>query len=111
VLFNDEALAKRMTAPLTGLLGEGNVVSEFPTNFGSEDATVLVSPFKDVAVNYMLVGIVEPKFFEASKHGGDPVPANHNPGFRVDLKAIPLGAKIATVSVMELLGKGRTTAR
>jgi hippurate hydrolase len=107
VMVNDDALAKRMLAPLTALLGEGNVLTEFPSNFGSEDAPVLVSPFKDapVPVNYMLVGIVDPQFFAASKNGGDPVPANHNPGFKVDLRAIPLGTKVAAVTVLELLGK------
>jgi hippurate hydrolase len=32
--------------------------------------------------------------------------ASHNEDFVVDLKAIPVGAKIAAVAMMELLGKG-----
>jgi hypothetical protein len=32
-------------------------------------------------------------------------PSNHHPDFVVDLKAIPLGAKIGTTAVLELLAK------
>jgi hippurate hydrolase len=37
--------------------------------------------------------------------------AAHNPSFVVDLKAIPVGTKVATVAVMELLSKGASKRR
>lgn len=55
----------------------------------------------------MNVGTADPKLFEQARKEGKVVPfSNHNPEYRVDLAAIPVGAKVAAVSVLELLGKG-----
>lgn len=52
----------------------------------------------------MLVGVVEPTGFMEAVKAGKPGPyANHMPNFKVDLNAIPLGAKVGTVAVLAAL--------
>jgi hippurate hydrolase len=106
-LVNDEVLAKRLATPLIGLLGSANVVTELPPATGSEDIHLLLGPNTDVPLTFLLVGVADPKVFAAARKQGKPMPyASHNEDFVVDLKAIPVGAKIAAVAMMELLGKG-----
>ena len=107
-LVNDDALAKRLAVPLRGLLGDQSVVTEFPPATGSEDAHLLVGPHADVPFTYLIVGIADPAVFAAAQKEGKLVPySSHNPNFLVDVTAIPLGAKVATVAMLELL-KTRT---
>jgi hypothetical protein len=50
--------------------------------------------------------VAEPGLFAQAQAEGKLVPfANHNPNFQVDLNAIPLGTKIATVMTMGFLQK------
>jgi hippurate hydrolase len=54
----------------------------------------------------MYVGTAKPEHFQKAQAEGKLVPySNHNPDYQVDLDAIPLGAKIGTLSAMELLAK------
>jgi hippurate hydrolase len=105
-LDNDAALIGRITPSLAALIGQDNVVDEFPASTGSEDAHLLRGPHDKVPVAYMLVGVVEPNEFMDAVKAGKPGPyANHMPNFKVDLNAIPLGAKAGTVAVLAALVK------
>ena len=105
-LVNDAALATRLTVRLQTLLGEGSVMSEFPPATGSEDAHVLRGNYTDVPVAYIFVGIADPEVFAQAQNAGKEVPfAPHSPHYIVDLKAIPVGAKIGTTIALTLLGK------
>lgn len=103
-LVNDDALAARLAAPLRLLLGEKNVVTEFPPATGSEDVHLLLGPNVDVPFNYLIVGVADPEAFAAAQESGKGLPYSaHNPNFVVELEAIPLGTETATVSMMELM--------
>jgi amidohydrolase len=103
-LDNDAALIGQLTPTLATLLGEDGIVDEFAASTGSEDAHLLRGEHETVPVAYMLVGIVEPAEFMAAVKAGKPGPyANHMPNFRVDLNAIPLGAKIGALAVLAAL--------
>lgn len=105
-LVNDEALARRMAVPLKALLGDKGVVTALPPATGSEDVHLLLGPHTDVPYNYLIVGIADPAVFAAALKEGKAMPYSaHNPNYVVDLKAIPVGAKVATVSMLELLGR------
>lgn len=106
-LVNQEALAKRLAVPLKTLLGEDKVVTEFPPATGSEDVHLLLGPNVDVPFTYLIVGVADPAVFAAARKEGKMMPYSaHNPNFVVDLKAIPVGTKMATVSMLELMSKG-----
>jgi hippurate hydrolase len=105
-LVNDEPLSRRLAAPLRTLLGERNVVTQFPPATGSEDVHLLLGPHTDVPFAFLIVGVADPAVFAAAQKAGKFLPYSaHNPNFVVDLEAIPVGAKIATVSMLELLGQ------
>jgi hippurate hydrolase len=103
-LVNDDALAARLAVPLKALLGDANVVTDLPPATGSEDAHLLLGSFKDVPFNYLVVGVADPVVFAAARKAGKEIPYSlHNPDFMVDLKSIPVGTKVATISMLELL--------
>lgn len=106
-LINDDALAARLAVPLKTLLGEEAVLEEFPPATGSEDVHLLLGPHSDVPFNFLIVGVADPEVFAAAQKEGEGVSfpySAHNPNFVVDLKAIPVGTRVATVAMMELLG-------
>jgi hippurate hydrolase len=103
-LVNDGGTIARVSAPLKDLLGEKNVISEFPPATGSEDAHLLKGEYADVPVVFMAVGIADPAVFAQSVKDGKGVPFSaHNPNYKVDLASIPQGAQIGTIAVLELL--------
>jgi hippurate hydrolase len=105
-LVNDEALAARLAVPLKALLGDANVMTQFPPATGSEDAHLLLGPHHEIPLNYMIVGVADPAVYAAARKQGKEVPYSlHNPDFVVDLAAIPIGAKVATVAMLELLSR------
>lgn len=105
-LSNDGPLMERLVTPLGALLGKERIVTAFPSSTGSEDAHVLVQPHPSTKVGYMAVGIADAKSVAAAHQKGEVFAFGaHGPNYRVDLAAIPLGTKIATVSVLELLAK------
>lgn len=107
-LVNDAALVARLNVPLKQLLGDQNVVSEFPPATGSEDVHLLMGDHK-IPFDFILVGIAEPALFaEAQKQGKSLPYSAHNGDFKVDLKAIPIGTKVATISMLDLLAKRGT---
>jgi hippurate hydrolase len=103
-LVNDDALARRLAVPLKDLLGQGNVVTEFPPATGSEDVHLLKGPHDDVPFTFLIVGVADPEVFARAIEQGKDLPYSaHNPNFIVDLAAIPVGTEVATVSMLELL--------
>lgn len=105
-LVNDPALANRLVGPLQTLLGDKNVMRDFPRTTGSEDVHLLLGPNLDVPFNFLVVGVADPAVFAAAVKAGKSMPYSpHNPDFVVDLKSISVGTKVATVSMLELLKK------
>lgn len=105
-LINDTTLANRLAVPLRDLLGEKNVVTEFPPATGSEDVHLLLGDYTDVPFNFLIVGVADPDVFAAALKEGKQMPYSaHNPNFIVDLAAIPVGTKIAIVAMLNLLAK------
>ncbi|MEI4261193.1 hypothetical protein [Roseovarius sp. D0-M9] len=103
-LVNHEDAINQLQAPLATLLGDENLVTEFPPATGSEDAHLLGGDNPDVKVAYLAMGIADPGAFQAAVADGRMFPFSpHNPNFVVDLDAIPLGAKIGAVSVLQLM--------
>lgn len=105
-LVNDAALLKRVQAPLKALLGNDKVMDQMPEALGSEDAHLLKGPHSKIPLAYMLVGVADPAVFMAAAKAGKPTPYEaHSPHYVVDLQAIPLGARIASIAALSLLAK------
>lgn len=105
-LVNDDGLARRLAVPLKSLLGDANVLTEFPPVTGSEDVHLLLGPHADVPFNFLIVGVADPVVYAAARKQGQMWPyAPHNPNFVVDLRALPVGTKVATIALLELLAK------
>lgn len=103
-LVNQNALAERLAMTLKATIGEKSVVTELPPATGSEDAHLLLGPHTDVPVNYLFVGVADPKVYAAALKEGKSFPYSaHNPNFVVDLQAIPFGTRVATISMLDLL--------
>jgi hypothetical protein len=52
------------------------------------------------------VGVATPELFAKAVAAGKPFPySNHDPGFFVDLAAIPIGARVDTVVALSVLAK------
>jgi hippurate hydrolase len=104
-LTNDKALVARVNPALRALLGNERVIDDFPSVLGSEDFQEAFAEFETPYV-FALVGVAPPALFAEAQKAGRPFPyANHNPDFFVDLAAIPVGAKVNTVSVLSILAK------
>jgi hippurate hydrolase len=104
-LTNDPRLVAAVTPALKTLLGEGKVLTDFPSVMGSEDFQEAFAG-TETPYTFLLIGIAEPARFAAAKAAGRPFPfANHNNDFVVDLPAIPLGTRINTVAALALLAK------
>ncbi|MBL0708748.1 MAG: amidohydrolase [Sulfurimonas sp.] len=107
-LVNDTALTDRVAANIinSGLIKPKSMIRDFRPITGSEDAHMLVHGIKDVKISYLLVGVASPKLTAKAKKEGKEFPFwNHEPNFQVDLDAIPLGAKIASMIVLDILIK------
>ena len=105
---NDEALTKRTNAALlaSGLVDEKMLITNFQPVTGSEDFPNLFVKLEGVKHVYKFLGIVSPDIWAKAKKEGKELPwANHNPNYQVDLDAIPLGGKIASIMVMDLMAK------
>ncbi len=105
VLSNDPELIAMVAPALEALLGEKNVLGSEPKVMGSEDAHLLVADNEAHRVLYLNVGTAKPDDVKKAKADGKEIPySNHNPDYKVDLDAIPLGAKIGVAAVATLLG-------
>jgi metal-dependent amidase/aminoacylase/carboxypeptidase family protein len=105
-LVNESAIVERVSVPLKQLLGDKNVVNEFPAATGSEHAHLLRGDNVNLPIAFIAVGIADPTAFAQAPKEGKPVPfAAHNPNYKVDFAAVPLGAKIGTLPLLELMAK------
>ncbi|TDQ19302.1 hippurate hydrolase [Algoriphagus boseongensis] len=107
-LINDVETMNRVNASLksSGVVNEKTLVEKFPAITGSEDFPSLYEGMEGVKAVYNFIGVADPDVFAKARAEGKDLPyANHQPGFVVDLKAIPVGAKVASVMAMELLRK------
>jgi amidohydrolase len=103
-LVNDTALVDRLNPQLVNLIGQKGLIESIPATTGSEDVGLLKGDHQTVKLDFAFVGIAEPALFAKAQAEGKLVPfSNHNANFQVDLNAIPLGAKVASVMAMELL--------
>jgi len=105
---NDEETVKRTNAALlrSGVVTDKTLVTEFKAVTGSEDFPMLLHGLKGVKATYLFLGTASPEAMAKAKKEGKPIPfSNHQPTFLVDLNAIPLGAKIGSIMVMELMAK------
>lgn len=106
VLSNDAEMAKTVQPVLQWLLGEKAVIVEAPKLMGSEDFHHLVIENETHRYLYMFLGTAKPEHFKKAQAEGKQVPySNHNPDYQVDLEAIPLGAKVGAVTVLEFLAQ------
>ncbi len=104
-MINDEALVARINPSLEELMGQANVIEQFPAVMGSEDFQEAFTPL-GTPYAFILVGVAPPELFAQARAAGRPFPySNHNPDFFVDLSAIPIGAKVNTVAVLSILAK------
>jgi len=105
-LVNDTLTIARLNRLFEKLpeLGPERLLTSLPRVTGSEDAHMLVRDHPRTKVAYLVVGIAEPARVAAAQKEGKTFPFyNHNPGYTVDLASIPLGTRIAALTVLELL--------
>jgi amidohydrolase len=104
VVFNDPALAARLTTALRRGLGDANVVPTEPVT-SSEDFGVF-GRVAGVPSIQLRVGAVEPGEFAKAKAAGKLVPGVHTSLFAPDReRTIRTGVAAFTLSVLELLGR------
>ena len=107
-LVNTAAFTDRVAANIinTGLIKSKSMIRDFRPITGSEDAHMLIHGLKGVKVAYLLVGTAPPALCAKAQKEGKEFPfANHEANYQVDLDAIPLGAKIASMIVLDVLIK------
>jgi amidohydrolase len=103
VVFNNPALAARLTTALRRGLGDASVVPIEPTT-ASEDFGVF-GRVAGVPSIQLRLGAVEPVEFAKAKAEGKLVPGPHSPLFAPDReRTIRTGVAAFTLSVLELLG-------
>ena len=102
-MYNDPALARRLSGVLAKAFGESNVVDGQPV-MGGED----FSEFGRAGVPAVQfeVGAVPLAKYEAAKAGGPPLPSLHSSQFGPDREPTIRAASAAlTIAALELLGK------
>jgi hippurate hydrolase len=105
-VINDDALVEKVRPAAVRVLGEKMVFDKAPRTMGSEDFHHLVIKNKKSKYLHILLGTAKPKHFKQAQKEGKMVPySNHNPDFQVDLDAIPLGAKVGSEILLELMKK------
>ena len=103
VVYNDPALAARLTVALRRGLGDTNVVPDLPT-MTSEDFGVFGSAAGVPSIQ-LRVGAIAPDTFAKAKEAGTLAPGPHSPFFAPDRERTIRGATAAlTLSALELLG-------
>ncbi len=104
-VYNDPALARRVSAALARAFGESNVLEAEPV-MGGED----FSEFGRAGVPALQfnVGAVDPARFEAAQKNGAPLPSLHSSEFAPAREpTLKMGVSSLTIAALELLGKPR----
>jgi len=99
-VYNDPALAERLTAVLEKTLGKGNV-EIIPLNMASEDFSYFVE--QGVPGLYFSLGGAEPQKFAEAKASGENLPSNHSPLFAPDAEPALKTGITAEVAVLRAL--------
>jgi len=100
-VYNDPALAKRMSAVLVEALGKDNVEQE-PPAMTSEDFSYFVE--QGVPGFYFSLGGANPEKYAQAKASGEILPSNHSPLFAPDAKpAIETGITAEVAVLRDLL--------
>ncbi|HEY6050184.1 MAG TPA: amidohydrolase, partial [Thermoanaerobaculia bacterium] len=106
VVFNDPALAARLTTSLRRRMGDANVVPTEPTT-SSEDFGVF-GRVANVPSIQLRLGAVEPGEFARSKAEGRQVPGPHSALFAPDReRTLRTGVAAFTFAALDLLGGAR----
>ncbi|WP_293060156.1 peptidase dimerization domain-containing protein, partial [Mycobacterium sp.] len=96
-LVNDENLCARLAAALGTAIGPDRVVTQLPPLTASEDCQLLKGPHLDLPLAYLFVGVADPQVYSAALASGKLFPYSpHSPDYRVDVAAVPFGAKVAS---------------
>ncbi|UQX10840.1 amidohydrolase [Candidatus Mycobacterium methanotrophicum] len=103
-LVNDENLCARLAAALGEAVGPDRVLTQLPPVTASEDCQLLKGPHHDVPLAYLFVGVADPQVYAGALAAGRLFPYSpHSPDYRVDIAAIPFGAKVAGHVMLDLL--------
>ena len=104
VTTNDAALARRLNAKLSDVLGVDVVIPFEQKSMGAEDFAYFIQADQKVPGYYFSVGGTPKAALDASDAGGQPVPSHHSPLFKIDPEAtIVMGSTAMTAAVLELL--------
>lgn len=99
-VYNDPALAQRLTAVLEAAVGKNNV-EQLPLNMTSEDFSVFVE--QGVPGFYFALGGANPEKFVEAKASGKNLPSNHSPLFAPDAPPAIATGITAEVAVLRNL--------
>ena len=99
-VFNDPALAKRLTAKLESAVGKGNV-EQIPLNMASEDFSYFVE--QGVPGFYFSLGGANPEKYVQAKAAGQNLPSNHSSLFAPDAQPALVTGITAEVAVLRNL--------
>lgn len=102
-LYDDPALAKRLTPVLDAALGKDNVEASEPI-MASEDYSYFVEA--GIPSFYYSLGGADPQKFAQAKATGVPLPSNHSPLFAPDAQPALRTAIISEVAVLRNLLSG-----
>lgn len=104
-LVNDENLCARLAAALGEAIGPEHVLTHLAPVTASEDCQLLKGPHQDLPLAYLFVGVADPQVYAEALAAGKLFPYSpHSPDYRVDLAAVPFGAKVASHVMLDLLG-------
>jgi amidohydrolase len=105
-VVNNEGMVSKINKALTNVIDPNRIISNAPAMMGSEDFSLLCVQNSKTVYDYIFVGIANIEMSTKAKQEGKEYPfINHNGNFQVDLMAIPLGAAIGTIALLEMFKK------
>ncbi|RYF90627.1 MAG: amidohydrolase [Chitinophagaceae bacterium] len=103
-LDNDTVLTTKINNALKPAYS--SIITNRKVSMGSEDFQHLVRSYPKTKCNYLQIGITNPEEYAKFKSEGKDVPYfHHTGGFRVDLRAIPVGTEIGAIALLEVFRK------
>lgn len=104
-VVNSRELVERARELLPQMDGITEIIND-RTVPGSDDAFLLIKGIEKAKGAYLFLGTAEPAVFAAARAKGREFPFfPHEPYYAVDLNAIPLGAKVASLLVLDKLAR------
>lgn len=107
-LDNNKALTQWVVGGLERFIPADKILREdkLAAVMGSEDFHHLVVHNEKKNYCYINVGIANPALFMSAMKNGNQLPFNpHNGDFKIDTDAIPLGVRLATISLLSIFDK------